>query len=86
MEPRGERIHGSSMFRAFCAMCGEPIRVPTEKRNLPRNFCLKCMLKEIEKLSLGASLIIKSLRPAGPPATPLSERQYDGGRFQAGEW
>jgi hypothetical protein len=51
MEQRGEPIAGSHLFRDFCAVCGEPIRVPAEKRGLPRNFCLGCMRKAVHKLA-----------------------------------
>lgn len=51
MEARGEPIPGSSLYRDFCAICGEPIRVPADKRDLPRNFCLDCMRKAVHKLA-----------------------------------
>ena len=51
MEQRGERIAGSHLYRDFCAVCHEPIRVPEEKLGLPQNFCLDCMRKAIRKLA-----------------------------------
>lgn len=51
MEERGEPIAGSQLFRDFCAVCEEPIRVPEEKLGLPRNFCLDCMRKAVHKLA-----------------------------------
>ena len=51
MEQRGEPIAGSHLFRDFCAVCGEPIRVPEEKRGLPRNYCLDCMRKAVHKVA-----------------------------------
>jgi hypothetical protein len=51
MEQRGERIAGSSLYRDFCAVCKEPIRVPEEKLALPQNFCLDCMRKAVQKVA-----------------------------------
>lgn len=51
MEERGEPIAGSQLYRDFCAVCQEPIRVPEEKRGLPRNFCLDCMRTAVHKLA-----------------------------------
>jgi hypothetical protein len=51
MEQRGEPIAGSQLFRDFCAVCGEPIRVSVEKRGLPQNFCIDCMRKAVQKLA-----------------------------------
>lgn len=51
MEERGEPIAGSQLFRDFCAVCQEPIRVPEEKRGLPKNYCLDCMRTAVFKLA-----------------------------------
>ena len=51
MEQRGEPIAGSTLFRDFCAVCQEPIRVSEEKRGLPQNFCLDCMRNAVHKLA-----------------------------------
>lgn len=39
MEAAGERIPGSNLYRAFCATCGEPMRVG---RNSLNAECLEC--------------------------------------------
>ena len=51
MEQRGESIEGSQLYRDFCAVCREPIRVTEDKRDLPQNFCLDCMRKAVHKLA-----------------------------------
>ena len=77
MEKCGEAIPGSELFRAFCAICRTPIRVPDSKRFLQRNDCVHCMLNEI-----GIHPTVGTTHPA----TPRSEREYDGGKFQRGDW
>jgi len=38
---RGKPIPGSCYYRDFCALCGEPIRVPKSRLNVP-NVCRDC--------------------------------------------
>lgn len=66
MEQRGERIAGSQLYRDFCAVCREPIRVPEEKRGLPQNFCLDCMRKAVHKLAESVQAR-EAVRAAAPP-------------------
>lgn len=70
MEQRGEPIAGSHLFRDFCAVCGEPIRVPEEKRGLPRNFCIDCMRKAVHKLAESVQQQAKGERGDSSP-TPV---------------
>ena len=78
MEQRGEPIAGSTLFRDFCAVCQEPIRVSEEKRGLPRNFCLECMRKAVHKL---AETVQKAEAVKSNPATDSiltnDEEHYD---------
>lgn len=67
MEQRGEPIAGSHLFRDFCAVCGEAIRIPEEKRGLPRNYCLDCMRKAVHKL---AETVQQQSGRTTPPAAP----------------
>jgi len=67
MEQRGEQIAGSQLFRDFCAVCGEPIRVTAEKRGLPKNFCLDCMRTAVHKLAESVQQRAGVLPPAPPP-------------------
>lgn len=67
MEQRGEPIPGSHLFRDFCAVCGEAIRVSADKRGLPRNYCLDCMRKAVHKL---AETVQQQAGNAAAPAPP----------------
>lgn len=79
MEQRGEPIAGSTLFRDFCAVCREPIRVPVEKRGLPQNFCLDCMRKAVHKLaeSVQKAEAEKSTPPSDPASTYDADENYD---------
>jgi hypothetical protein len=72
MEQRGERIAGSSLYRDFCAVCNEPIRVPEEKLALPKNFCLECMRKAVHKLAESVQQ-----QEAARHAPPQPDPNYD---------
>jgi len=41
MERHGQRVEGSSYFRAFCVRCREPMRVTQERIN-EDNYCEQC--------------------------------------------
>jgi hypothetical protein len=78
MEQRGEPIAGSQLYRDFCAVCQEPIRVTKEKRGLPQNFCLECMRKAVHKLAESVQQQAAA-RTAAPPLEDVDddEEQYD---------
>jgi len=75
MEQRGQRIAGSSLYRDFCAVCQEPIRVPEEKLGLPQNFCLDCMRKAVHKLA--ESVQQREAARAAPAAGNDGDETYD---------
>lgn len=80
IERRGDPIPGSALVRDFCAGCQEPIRVPREavvpKR---RNYCRACIPP-----APSDELLQRSRR--GHRTGADADREYDGGRFNAGEW
>lgn len=76
MEQRGERIAGSQLYRDFCAVCQEPIRVPAEKRGLPQNFCLNCMRKAVHKLAESVQQR-EAARAAPAPEPHDDDENYD---------
>lgn len=79
MEQRGEAIPGSHLFRDFCTVCGEAIRVSEEKRALPRNYCLDCMRKAVHKLAETVQ------RQSGQAVTPEDDdADYDFDSYDAG--
>jgi len=75
MEQRGEPIAGSTLFRDFCAVCQEPIRVSEEKRGLPQNFCLDCMRKAVHKVA--ESVQKAEAEKSKPPSDPASTYEAD---------
>ncbi|MBL8851927.1 MAG: hypothetical protein JNG89_19800 [Planctomycetaceae bacterium] len=78
MEQRGEPIAGSTLFRDFCAVCQEPIRVPKEKRGLPQNFCLECMRKAVHKLAESVQKAeSEKSQPAAGSAPTDDDENYD---------
>ena len=80
MEQRGEPIAGSTLFRDFCAVCREPIRVSEEKRGLPQNYCLDCMRKAVHKLAESVQKAeAEKTRAASPPdsASTDDDETYD---------
>lgn len=77
MEQRGEPIPGSHLFRDFCAVCGEAIRVPEEKRGLPRNYCLDCMQKAVHKLAETVQQREGANSPPLPVAPDDDDANYD---------
>jgi len=50
MSKRGERIHGSRMFRDFCLHCGEPMRIAEQDKCTGRNYCLECCGDEVDAM------------------------------------
>ena len=76
MEQRGEPIAGSHLFRDFCAVCGEPIRVPEVKLGLPRNYCLDCMRKAVHKVAESVQRQ-EAEKSAPPPVIPPEDDDAD---------
>lgn len=74
MEQRGDPIAGSQLFRDYCAVCGEAIRVTAEKRGLPRNFCLDCMRTAVHKL---AETVQRQAGQTAPPVDPAADTPAD---------
>jgi hypothetical protein len=79
MEQRGAPIPGSSLYRDFCAVCKEPIRVPLEKLGLPQNFCLDCMRKAVHKLaeSVQQQAAARTAQPAAPDCDDDENYDFD---------
>lgn len=75
-EKRGDAIHGSRLFRDWCAGCREPIRVTAAALELARNWCRDC----------APSAPVADPPPRRGRAGEAADREFHGGRFNAGEW